>query len=149
MGTMQSSRVNLSSIDILRAIAIFSVVMYHYSWFVHPFETTFLRRGYIGVELFFMVSGFLASYCTKNLPSSYRLPFDYLLSRGIRIIPAYFIVTLGYLLTFYLMDLPRPSGKTILYSFMFIPNGELNGPSYGYPIVDVGWTLNYEFFFIH
>lgn len=137
------------AIDALRCIAIITVVMYHFSWFVHPLETTFLRKGYIGVDLFFLVSGFLASFTTQKISAGKYASIKYMTMRVIRIVPAYFIITLSYLITYIIVSLPLPSWGTIIKSFLFLPVGSSQGPAYGQPVVDVGWTLNYEFFFIN
>ena len=44
----------LKEIDILRAIAVLGVIFYHYT-------ENFLPGGWLGVDIFFVISGFLIS----------------------------------------------------------------------------------------
>lgn len=72
-------------LDGFRLIAILSVFLYHLtsSWIItYPFGNTFLhifKYGYLGVQFFFMISGFVISYTlshTPNLFSFYRNRFS-------------------------------------------------------------------------
>lgn len=140
-------RSNIVAIEALRGIAVISVVLYHYSWFIHPLESTFLRKGYIGVDIFFIISGFLACYTTAGSTPSLSHSAKYLCSRVIRIWPAYCIVTILYVFTKYIVNSTYPGSWALIKSLAFLPQSSMGSPSYGAPILDVGWTLNYEFFF--
>lgn len=90
-------------IDLLRAIAIIIVAMYHF-WVVSGYQTTGIRTlniiltygGEIGVTMFFIISGF-SIYCSlyyqeKRKESIKFLPF--IKKRLERIYPSYFICIL-------------------------------------------------------
>ena len=47
-------------IDILRAIAVIGVIVYH-------FGNSILSGGWLGVDVFFVISGFLISNANRNL----------------------------------------------------------------------------------
>ena len=144
----KSHNTRIEMIQIYRAIAALTVIIYHYSWFAFPLGQTFFRRGYLGVDVFFMVSGFLAWTTTRQLPPGWRSSIAYFLRRGFRIIPAYALITSGYAVFFYYYS-PQPGlGLNTLKSLLFIPLNGGGSPSYGFPLLDNGWTLNYEFFFI-
>ena len=83
----------LTQIDGLRAIAALSVVAFHYTTrfdqvFHHVAPTGFeLSLGYLGVNLFFAISGFVI-YMTLD---GIRAPLDFVISRFSRLFPAYWI----------------------------------------------------------
>ncbi len=145
---MSKQRQNIDIIQVFRAVAALAVIFYHYSWFISPLEQTLLRQGYLGVDIFFMVSGFLAWTTTRSLKPGWHNSLRYIVRRSMRIFPAYALVTLGYALYFACF---RPStllASQTLKSLLFIPLNGGSSPAYGFPLLENGWTLNYEFFFI-
>lgn len=95
----------LPALDGLRGLAILMVVAYHYSWLFSPHvpSTAFVRGallgGWPGVDLFFVLSGYLV---TSGLLG--RRPLDaaavrrFLVRRGLRILPLYYLaLTVGVL----------------------------------------------------
>ncbi len=74
----------ISSIDICRAIAILAVVIYHFK-LILPF-------GYLGVDLFFVISGFLVGgILIKQVKQGNKINLPrFLLLRGFKIWPSYF-----------------------------------------------------------
>ena len=82
-------------IDGLRAIAVFSVIFYHSSVLI--FEKKFLPGGFIGVDIFFVISGYLI---TKLISNEYKntknFSFLNFYSRRIRrILPALLFVIIA------------------------------------------------------
>lgn len=73
-----------SSIDIFRCMAIVSVVLYHFN---HR-----LAYGFLGVDLFFVISGFLiGGILTKEFEDKGKIGFwKFFLQRGFKIWPSYF-----------------------------------------------------------
>lgn len=78
-------------LDGLRVIAIFIVILYHY--FFRYLDThytysinmpTIFKYGYLGVELFFIISGFVISLTLTKCTSF----FEFIKKRSIRLIPA-------------------------------------------------------------
>jgi peptidoglycan/LPS O-acetylase OafA/YrhL len=65
------------SLDAIRGIAAFAVSLFHYGLF--PF-------GYLGVELFFLLSGFVLT-----LPSRHGTLREFVIARCIRLYPAYWV----------------------------------------------------------
>lgn len=69
---MSNKKKNIDSLDLLKSIASFLIVIYHYQ---QVFKVKFnginfysrkLILGYL-VELFFMISGYLTIYTSKNI----------------------------------------------------------------------------------
>jgi len=133
---------NLISLQMLRAIAAISVVYLH---IVHPYPNLFPIFGKFGVDIFFVISGFvMALVISKGQSSSI-----FAISRISRIIPLYWMLTI----LVFLLALIKPSllASThadvthLILSLFFIPHFREFGTLH--PILAVGWTLNYEMFF--
>ena len=82
--TLKSANRN-ASVDFFRALAILSVVIYHFK--------RGLLYGYLGVDLFFVISGLLiGGLLVKDLKSGQPINFfKFILQRGFKIWPSYFI----------------------------------------------------------
>lgn len=128
---------NLKSLQILRAIAATTVVYFHIG--------AIPKFGSFGVDIFFVISGFVMAMVISNGQDSYT----FAVSRLTRIIPLYWILTTFVLLLASikpeLFNSTTANLTNYLKSIFFIPyfkeNGALN------PMLPVGWTLNYEMFF--
>ena len=71
----------------LRAYAVILVVLFH-------FGIIGFAAGFIGVDIFFVISGFLmTSIVIKNLEKENFSLLNFYLARGIRIVPALFVVS--------------------------------------------------------
>lgn len=133
------------SIQYLRALAALGVVVVHTSPAEHPFMT-----GNAGVDIFFVISGFIMWSITEERPAS---PAAFLKDRLIRIAPLYWLLTtllvVGALVVPKLLpnlriDLPYVAG-----SYLFVPMRPpgSTGADPIWPVLVQGWTLNYEMFF--
>lgn len=79
----------LPSIDSLRAIAVISVIIYH-------IDVNYLSGGFLGVDLFFVLSGYLiSSLIIKDYRQTGSLNlWNFYIRRGRRLLPAvYFMIT--------------------------------------------------------
>ena len=133
------------SIQYLRAFAALGVVLYHVSPAEHP-----IMVGNAGVDIFFVISGFIMWNITAERPTS---PSAFLKNRLIRIAPLYWLITT--LLVAGAVAFPKlfPSLKIdipyVIGSLLFVPMrppGSLEtGPIW--PVLVQGWTLSCEMFF--
>lgn len=145
----------LDFIQALRGIAALWVVLYHGSRFISPYGTglgdlLFGPAGSMGVVLFFILSGFIMVHTTRNLQGGLWDALDFLIKRFARIWPVYAVVTLCYALVrlggWGIFDNRVVLGH-IAHSLLFLPVGNGAPPGFGVPVLDVGWTLNYEMYF--
>lgn len=92
----------LHGLDTLRALAITMVFLYHYGGgFGHPdWENSISRFGWAGVDLFFVLSGFLiASQLFARVGLGKKISLhEFFIKRIFRIIPAYLLVVTLYFL---------------------------------------------------
>jgi exopolysaccharide production protein ExoZ len=118
---------SLISIQYLRALAALGVVAFHSG------RATIL--GQAGVDIFFVISGFLMWMVTAKPVG----PAQFLWQRVVRIVPLYWIATL-------VMAVHRdsPVSETIK-SLFFWPYRGADGELW--PVLVQGWTLNFEMFF--
>ncbi|TXE22860.1 acyltransferase family protein [Serratia ureilytica] len=131
------------SVQWLRALAVMMVVVYHVLLKAQllGLTSTSFSLGAAGVDLFFIISGFIMVYITFG--KSYR-PSDFLKKRVIRIVPLYWILTLVAAVVFILQPslVNSHNGETtIVGSFTLFPvSGKVM-------LLAVAWTLQYEFLF--
>lgn len=138
----------LHSIQILRAVAAYLVVFVHMSELApRSGATTALAQiGYSGVDLFFVISGFIMVHTTTIKKTS---GLAFITNRIKRVAPLYYAVTLFV----FALAIVAPSAfqstttsfAALLKSLAFIPFEKTPGRIY--PIYYLGWTLNYEMFF--
>jgi peptidoglycan/LPS O-acetylase OafA/YrhL len=89
-------------LDNLRAFAIIMVLFFHYNrWFEHPaWFPDVLKFGWTGVDLFFVLSGFLISsqlFAQIKSEGSFSIK-DFYIKRFFRILPVYYFVLAMYFL---------------------------------------------------
>ena len=112
-------------IDGLRAIAVVAVIFYHAQIVV--LGNNFFQGGFIGVDIFFVISGYLITLLIlKEIKLTKKFSFTYFYERRVRrILPVLFVVMLASLplAWFYLMATSFSDfSKSILYSLGFSSN---------------------------
>ena len=146
---MLKEKSNLNLIQVLRGIASLLVVLLHVSVnskeiFKQNFLGGFFYFGGAGVDIFFVLSGFIITYTSvKGLTQPDRmLPF--LRRRFVRIFPTYWII----IIFFILLQLALPSFYKTHYNFTTANICATLFLLPGHPMVNgVSWTLSYELFF--
>ncbi len=88
----------LHGLDHLRAIAILLVLIFHYGFGTPEWLDPIKRIGWTGVDLFFVLSGYLIGYqLMKEIKNTENIFFKrFYLKRFLRIIPAYLAVLAVY-----------------------------------------------------
>jgi len=136
------ARATILEIQILRAVAALAVVVMHIGIELRYWAKatlTWTEAGNAGVDLFFVISGFIMVFIAWDRFGSRGAPVDFFVRRLIRIVPLYWLVTTGYVLAN-----SYPASR-IITSYLFVPDFSANAAPL--PVVLQGWTLNYEMFF--
>lgn len=143
----------LPAIQALRALAATMVVFGHLIGSARDHQALFgpmaalHYAGGAGVDIFFLISGFIMVQSSSRLFGSPAGPAEFLRRRLIRIVPLYWLATL---VTVMLMQGHgrTASGEAIMASLAFIPFDTAGrGDGMAFPLLDLGWTLNYEMMF--
>lgn len=102
-----------------------------------------------GVDVFFLISGFIMIWAFADRFGEAGAPTDFMIRRLARIVPLYWIMTsltaLGLVFAPTLFDRAQYATDHYLLSLVFVPHVSPSGGIW--PILGVGWTLNYEMFF--
>lgn len=132
----------------MRALAALLVTFVHIDIFVAASGVTHrdLAFGNVGVDLFFVLSGFVIVHSTaKSNPAA----GEFMTSRITRVVPIYWLLTFGVFTVAFiapqLLNSTTRDPMDLLKSLLFIPYLKDNGLVQ--PVLFVGWTLNYEMFF--
>src|SRR6478735_6002612 len=134
-------------IDGLRAFAVLSVVLYH----AFP---QMLRGGYVGVDIFFVISGFLISSILFTEMTEGRFSFTVFYGRRIRRIFPALAVCLAAVLAYGFVSLTPPElaqlGKHVFFGAGFLSNialwsesGYFDGAASLKPLLHL-WSLGIE-----
>jgi len=125
----------LRELDFLRGLAILLVLFRHRFLF-----TLTYRIGWIGVDLFFVLSGFLVSglLFREYLKFGEVKPVNFLIRRGFKIYPIYYLTLLIYLLP--MLHRPDFNNHYALGDFLFLQN-YIGGWGYSYT---ASWSLAVE-----
>jgi len=145
---MNSTVTRIENVQYLRGIAALAVALAHIASLQHslaPNTSPVLPEfnGFWGVDIFFVISGFIIVYITRDIEASGRAATLFMLKRAVRIVPAYWAFTV--LIYFsdtqhWFSDQPNLTNVAMLIkSLLFVKPG--------FPLLFVGWTLTLEMFF--
>ncbi|MDF7774422.1 acyltransferase [Sphingomonas sp. AOB5] len=151
-----SSRDKLYNVQILRFVAALFVLVGH---IFLGFERGYVKSEPVefiipviwesGVDIFFIISGFIMYYVGRDAFGKSGGAADFIRRRLIRILPLYwFFTTLMLLSILFFTGAVNKSSLDVVHvicSYLFIPWYHPDG---GWtPLLGPGWTLNYEMFF--
>lgn len=142
---------NYRTVQALRAIAALMVVAYHAfdMWALRLAPGAFWTNGAAGVDIFFVISGFVMVISSRRLTAEPRGWLTFMRHRIVRIVPLYWLLT-----TFKLILVICFAGIAlrssldpdyVVRSYFFFPVVDTAG--HFRPLLPVGWTLTYEFLF--
>ena len=139
-------------LQVLRVMAAVLVLITHSGFYVSERLSrsfTYWKTGAAGVDLFFVISGFVMVYSSVNLVGDRRGWLKFSQRRIVRIVPMYWLATTvklvlmvlagGFVLHAHLSIL------TTVMSYLFLPTRNIDGNLF--PLLGVGWTLNFEMLF--
>lgn len=139
---MKPPPAQIVAIQYLRALAALAVLMFH----ACQWEWVNFEVGAAGVDLFFIVSGFILWTVTAGREVS---PLTFLKRRAARVVPLYWVATFAALAIVAIRPgaIAHVEGEPlhVVLSLLFIPHADPRGVPF--PVLDVGWTLTYEAFF--
>lgn len=156
----------LLSVQVLRGVAALLVVFYHIYELQRLALTApgapagaandidmmsgFWMRGYAGVDLFFVISGFIMVYITAGLAPNWRESVKFLRNRAVRVYPLWWVFC-AILTVYYMMSFGVPySPDAVANDTQIVPyllKSAFLIPQTDFPILGVGWTLIHEVFF--
>lgn len=140
----------LNNIQALRGVAVLVVVFCHLLVIEKKFGGAntllpdWIQFGIFGVDLFFVISGFVMVTVTRGKFQSLRHSLLFLYHRTSRIYPLYWVYTTLALIVFLIqpswVNSSQGNQVNILASYLLLPDTLL-------PLVQVGWTLIHEMYF--
>jgi peptidoglycan/LPS O-acetylase OafA/YrhL len=95
-----------ASLDGLRCLSILAVIWHHCGWQKAPGEWALAGTGYLGVHLFFVISGFLiTTLLLREREDTGRIRLrDFYIRRSLRIFPLYYTVVGLYVVSVFLFE---------------------------------------------
>lgn len=150
-----SDNKKFQSVQCLRALAALSVMFFHYRYLInHQFPGSgdaLFGWGAYGVDLFFILSGFVICLSAERMGSGVSSGITFLKKRAIRILPtSYILLLITFALTGAMSNFHYPEKMASFISALtfspYIPDHAPfytdDGGAYG-----IRWTLNYEIYF--
>ncbi|HNK62953.1 MAG TPA: acyltransferase [Anaerolineales bacterium] len=140
----------LNNIQAMRGFAVLAVVFFHLIIIERKYGggntllPGLLEFGMFGVDLFFVISGFVMVTVTRGKFRVVKEALLFLYHRASRIYPLYWLYTFAALAVFLIqpawVNSSQGNRVDILSSFLLLPSNLL-------PLVQVGWTLIHEMYF--
>ncbi|EFB3720427.1 acyltransferase [Escherichia coli] len=149
----------ITSLQILRGIAALSVVLYHYNLYLVPnglareIPDKLFGWGAIGVDLFFVISGFIMVYVTHRKPYGFKTSINFIINRVVRVLPTYYAILF---ITIFciggidiILNINLDNDPNFASALMFNPYIPYTAPLYipDSGLYNIRWTLNYEMYF--
>jgi peptidoglycan/LPS O-acetylase OafA/YrhL len=144
-----NSTKKLNSLQAYRAAAAIIVLFYHETqhfqkFFSESFLGNVFEQGYLGVDYFFVLSGFIIPFTCWKMVGKKQYLGDYLRKRFVRIYPIYWVYLLGIIGLFLIVPHLVPNNdffrlSTLPATFLLIFKHNA--------ILTTSWSLSHEIFF--
>ena len=144
---MTKEKLLLSNIQMLRAVAAIFVVLHHALPHYRvmggslEFVTTSLEWGFLGVDIFFVISGFIMAYTTFNKERTFSSAKTFFKHRLFRIYLGYWAFFMVMAIMLYMTNPQKLFNLDILGSF-FLMNSNMFEL-----VLPISWSLSYELYF--
>ncbi|PFH13424.1 acyltransferase family protein [Burkholderia sp. JKS000303] len=147
---------HLHSIQILRAVAALLVVFWHFAAAMTTYHHApawinshnFAAIGNAGVDLFFVISGFIIFRTHRRDAAGRAAAGRFLQRRALRIYPLYWLWTTALVAmwgTHVVLKTHHPTLHYVICSYLLWPAANQDGV--WRPFLEQGWTLGYELYF--
>jgi peptidoglycan/LPS O-acetylase OafA/YrhL len=142
-------RQKIRQLDAVRGIAIILVLIHNLHWFYWPPLALISKYGWMGVDLFFVLSGFLITGILMDARGSANYFRNFYARRGLRIWPLYYLMLI---FIFVMVPLIRPQDAAEIfqrstpwwsYAF-FLQNFLVAAPVLAVGPLGVSWSLAVE-----
>jgi peptidoglycan/LPS O-acetylase OafA/YrhL len=142
---------NLQGLQFLRFIAIISVIFAHLPTVQSNTNLAFLVGGGIGVDIFFIISGYIMMHITNDNTK----PLNFFTKRFLRIAPLNIFFTLIiFLISYLIIIFPTISNPDVIYHFssnkldvIYFFKSIFFVHFFNPPINSIAWSLQNEFLF--
>ena len=143
MGILQQARPDSSSLVSIQALRAIASLLVFWGHAINAVTSKVAAEfphlyGPFGVDLFFVISGFVMVYSSERLFGQPGAPMTFFARRLARIVPLYWAATA--ILVWFVV--PYASTKAVLGSVVFTPRIPSEAP-----LLFIGWTLIFEMFF--
>ena len=140
----------LFNVQLLRFLAAAAILFTHAASLVIPNSPVVNDVPWVGgVDIFFVISGFIMTWMTRGQFGSRPAAGKFLLRRVVRVVPPYWFFTLGTVVIVIVaggrIQHTTADPLIVLTSLGFLPWPRADGQLV--PILAQGWTLSYEAFF--
>ncbi|HFQ3986092.1 TPA: acyltransferase family protein [Enterobacter asburiae] len=145
----------LDSLHTMRGLAAVTVMLFHFSWILDSaydgLGKSLMKYGYLGVDIFFIISGFVIAMSTSKVNYDINGCFVFVKHRLKRVLPAYYFwlfiafITGGAMSTFHYSE----KVENLISAFTLTPVTSQNGPLYlnNESMYGIRWSLIYEIYF--
>ena len=136
------ARRRFGNLDGLRFICIFMVLWHHFTPFPYLEQWMGFRRGFLGVDFFFVLSGYLiTTLLLREASETGRISLrDFYLRRILRIVPVYFFVVTC-VSSYYIFVKGRTELLELLpFYYLFLSNFLIEH----IPLLTITWSLSVE-----